>query len=307
MINIQDLTKNYGSTAALQGISFAVNQGEIVGLLGPNGAGKTTAMRIITGFLQPTSGRVTIDSQDTSENLEYIQSIIGYLPESAPLYSDLNVQEHLEFAGQIHGLSGQQLRNSIQSVAGSCGLRDKLFYEITELSKGYKQRVALAQALIHDPKILILDEPTTGLDPNQIIEIRDLITSLSKDKTIILSTHIMQEVEAICNRVILIKEGKIVADGALADVKKNKSTAFQTKVTVIGDAQNILDIIEKIAGVTLVKKMSSPQKDAVVYLIHSDIDIRTSVNKQLINASLDILEITSQENTMEDVFHELTK
>ncbi|MBU0648298.1 ATP-binding cassette domain-containing protein, partial [Patescibacteria group bacterium] len=207
MIKIDKLTKQYGPVKALNGVSFAVEKGEIVGLLGPNGAGKTTAMRIITSYLRPTSGQVTVDDMDVNLNTEKIQSRIGYLPESASLYPELSVLEHLEFAAEVHGLTGDKKNQAIKSVLAVCGLKEKIHFDISELSKGYRQRVALAQSLIHDPEILILDEPTTGLDPNQIIEIRDLIKKLSHDKTIVLSTHIMQEVEAICSRVVLIKEG----------------------------------------------------------------------------------------------------
>ncbi|MFA4930370.1 MAG: ATP-binding cassette domain-containing protein [Patescibacteria group bacterium] len=307
MIKIKNLSKNYGITKALDGISFEVNQGEIVGLLGPNGAGKTTAMRIITGFLPPTSGQVEIDNINVVEHPEKVQSQIGYLPETAALYHDLSVREHLEYAAAIHGLVGDEQKQAIKNIAQACGIADKLYFDVSELSKGYKQRVALAQALIHNPKILILDEPSTGLDPNQIIEIRDLIKKLSEEKTIILSTHIMQEVEALCSRVVLINKGKIVADGSVAELKHGQNAVHQINVTIKGNQEEIWHHLKNIAGITSAQQIKHPDKGVGVYTINADQDIRSDINKTMIKAGYDILEIAAKENTMEDVFHELTK
>jgi len=307
MIEVTNLVKKYGNNTALKEVNFTINKGEIVGLLGPNGAGKTTAMRIITGFLKPTSGQVKVGEYNVEYDPTSVQSLIGYLPESASLYYELSVYEQLEFAAEIHGLTGEAKKHAIQKTIKACGLKEKVFQEISELSKGYKQRVALACALIHDPEVLILDEPTTGLDPNQIIEIRELIASLSKEKTIILSTHIMQEVEAICNRVILIKDGHLVADGSLSDIKRGEASAYQTLVTIKGNVDDIISTIKNIPGAGKVKKESSPQHGVHLFIIESDSDIRSEINKAIIGHGFDLLEITFKENSMEDIFHELTK
>lgn len=307
MIEINNLVKKYGTQTALKEVNFSINKGEIVGLLGPNGAGKTTAMRIITGFLKPTSGQVKVGDFDVTLDLIPAQNMIGYLPESASLYHELSVYEQLEFAAEIHGLTGNDKKHAIQKVIKSCGLKEKTFQDISELSKGYKQRVALACALIHDPQVLILDEPTTGLDPNQIIEIRELIASLSKEKTIILSTHIMQEVEAICDRVILIKDGHLVADGSLADIKRGQASAYQTLVTIKGNVEDIISTIKNIPGAGNVKKEASKQHGIHLFVIESDSDLRSEINKAIIGRGFDLLEITFKENSMEDIFHELTK
>ena len=307
MIEVNNLVKKYGSHTALKEVNFSINKGEIVGLLGPNGAGKTTAMRIITGFLKPTAGQVKVGDFDVTTDLIPAQNMIGYLPESASLYVGLSVYEQLEFAAEIHGLTGKDKKRAIQKVIKSCGLKEKTFQDISELSKGYKQRVALACALIHDPHVLILDEPTTGLDPNQIIEIRELIASLSKEKTIILSTHIMQEVEVICDRVILIKDGHLVADGSLADIKRGQASAYQILVTIKGDADDIISTIKKIPGAGNIKKEASKQHGIHLFIIESDTDLRSEINKAVIGRGFDLLEITFKENSMEDIFHELTK
>jgi ABC-2 type transport system ATP-binding protein len=218
-IIVKALTKIYGSQKAVDEISFAVNEGEILGFLGPNGAGKSTTMKIATGFLPPTSGSVVVGGFDVMENPLSVKKIVGYLPENNPLYTDLFVHEYLQFIGSLHGMKGTFLKDRTMEIIGKCGLDREQYKKIGALSKGYKQRVGLAQALIHDPEVIILDEPTTGLDPNQIQEIRALIREVSKNKTVIFSTHIMQEVQALCDRVIIINKGKIVADSAVSALK----------------------------------------------------------------------------------------
>jgi ABC-2 type transport system ATP-binding protein len=307
MIKVTNLSKDYGTVKALESVSFEVQPGEIVGLLGPNGAGKTTIMKIITGFIKPTGGKVEVGEKDVQKYREEIQQEIGYLPESTPLYSDLSVYEHLEYAAESHGITGEDKEKSILNVLKTCGLEEREHHDISELSKGFKQRVGLAQALIHDPKILILDEPTTGLDPNQILEIRKLITELGKKKTIILSTHIMQEVEAVCNRVIMIKEGKIVADNSVKNLKHEQLTGFTTKATIKGPEDKVKIALEAIPGILGVQVKAKPEKDVVTYLISSEDDIRSLINKEIIKADFDILEISSSEESMEDIFHKLTK
>ncbi len=225
MIDIRSLTMHYGNFVALDRISFQANRGEILGLLGPNGAGKTTAMRILTTFLYPSAGTALVDGLDILENSLEVRKRIGYLPETAPLYPDMQVEEYLRFVGQARGLSADFLKTRLDWVKETCGVKLVWKHTVSEISKGYRQRVGLAQALIHDPKVLILDEPTSGLDPLQILGIRDLIKSLAKEKTIIFSTHILQEVETIADRIVIINEGKIVAQGTkdqLADEVRSK-------------------------------------------------------------------------------------
>jgi len=211
MIVVENISKNYGTQKALNNISFSVQAGEVVGLLGTNGAGKSTLMKILTGYLSPTSGSAKINNFDVVKQSLEVRRIIGYLPENNPLYNDLFVKEYLQFMGNLHGL-GNKLRKRIDEVIEQTGITAEQHKKIGQLSKGYRQRVGLAQALLHEPSVLILDEPTTGLDPNQILEIRQLITELGRERIVFFSTHILQEVEAVCNRIIIINKGEIVAD-----------------------------------------------------------------------------------------------
>jgi ABC-2 type transport system ATP-binding protein len=225
MIDVQSLTMCYGPATALDHVSFQANSGEVLGLLGPNGAGKTTAMRILTTYLFPSSGTAKVNGFDILENPIGVRKSIGYLPETVPLYGDMRVEEYLTFVGKARALEGAGLAERLEWVKGACQLRSVWKHLLCELSKGYGQRVGLAQALIHDPKVLILDEPTSGLDPIQIIEIRSLVKSLAKEKTIVFSTHILQEVEALADRIVIINEGKLVAQGTKQELaEKVRST-----------------------------------------------------------------------------------
>ncbi|MGD9706849.1 MAG: ABC transporter ATP-binding protein, partial [Candidatus Delongbacteria bacterium] len=214
MISIRNVSKNYGQINALKNFSAVINKGEITGILGPNGAGKTTLLKIITCYMYPTEGNVIFDEYDIWSNSLKIREMIGYLPENAPLYSDLTVVDYLKFVADIRNIPKTAVMERIRAVSDLCDIRSVAYKRIDALSKGYRQRVGLAQALIHDPEILILDEPTSGLDPNQILEIRDLIMRLGKEKTILFSSHILQEVQAVCDRAIIINRGEIVADGS---------------------------------------------------------------------------------------------
>jgi ABC-2 type transport system ATP-binding protein len=220
MIEVRNLKKKYGRCEAVKGVDFDVGQGEIVGLLGPNGAGKTTIMKILTGYMFATEGVAKLNGIDVAENPTAVKAIVGYLPENTPLYNDLNAAEYLSFTAAAHGLKDKLRAVRIAAVISECGLEKVLYRPIGELSKGFRQRVGLAQAILHDPRILILDEPTTGLDPNQIIEIRELIKRMGKEKTVILSTHILQEVEALCSKVLILNEGFIVAKGTTEEIAK---------------------------------------------------------------------------------------
>lgn len=222
-IKIQNLSKIYGSQKAVDNISFEINKGEIVGFLGPNGAGKSTTMKILTGYIPATEGIAEVNGFDVKTNPMQVKQTIGYLPEHNPLYLDMYVREFLEFVGSMYGISGKNLKNRIDEVIELVGLNIEKHKKIGQLSKGYRQRVGIAQALIHDPEVLILDEPTTGLDPNQLVEIRNLIKQIGQNKTVVFSTHIMQEVEAICDRVVIINRGKIVADGNLNELRQGKA------------------------------------------------------------------------------------
>jgi ABC-2 type transport system ATP-binding protein len=227
-IKVENLTKIYGSQKAIDSISFEVNAGEIVGFLGPNGAGKSTTMKILTGFIPANEGVVKIVNLEINDNPIEIKKNIGYLPEQNPLYLDMFVKEFLTFIGELYEIKGKVLKERINEMIELVGLQKEQNKKIGQLSKGYRQRVGLAQALIHEPKVLILDEPTTGLDPNQIVEIREVIKNTGKNKAVLFSTHIMQEVEAICDRVIIINQGKIVASGTLAELKAGGKSLEET-------------------------------------------------------------------------------
>ena len=219
-ILVENLTKVYGDQKAVDDISFEVQTGEVVGFLGPNGAGKSTTMKMITCYMAPTAGKISLEGLEVDKDPEEIKKKIGYLPENNPLYTDMGIIDYLEFCAEIQGLEKQGLSKRIHEMVDMCGLNQERYKKIGELSKGYSQRVGLAQAMIHDPEVLILDEPTTGLDPNQIVEIRKLIKELGKEKTVILSSHILSEVEATCDRILIINKGKIVADGTSGNLAK---------------------------------------------------------------------------------------
>lgn len=234
-VKVDQLSKVYGKQKAVDTISFKAHKGEVLGFLGPNGAGKSTTMKIATGYIAPSAGKIEICGIDAVKESEKARKLVGYLPEHNPLYLDMYVKEFLQFAGGIHGLKGAQLKTRMSEVIGLCGLQKEQGKKIGQLSKGYRQRVGLAQAILHNPQVLILDEPTTGLDPNQLVEIRALIKDLAKDKTVILSTHIMQEVQAICDRVVVINSGKIVANDAITQINKSSQilkVEFQHEIQV---------------------------------------------------------------------------
>lgn len=296
-ISIEHITKIYGEQKALNDVSFNIETGKIVGFLGPNGAGKSTLMKIITGLIPPTSGNVLVEGINVAEN--DVRQMIGYLPENNPLYLDMYVREYLQFVADIYGIKNKKQR--VDEVIESTGLQLECGKVIGALSKGYKQRVGIAQAIIHNPKVLILDEPTTGLDPNQIIEIRELIKGLGTNKTIILSTHIMQEVQAICNHIAIINRGQLVANGATADVQ-HIATESQLIEVEFGAEANI-DTIQQINGVLAVNKLSN-----FVYQIRTnkDIDIRPELFNYAVRNNLTVLGMQQKQASLEDSFHQLT-
>ncbi|MBI4775842.1 MAG: ATP-binding cassette domain-containing protein [Deltaproteobacteria bacterium] len=263
MIEAKSLTMYYGSTRAVEDAGFRVEKGEILGLLGPNGAGKTTIMNILTTQIVPTSGSATIEGFDVLEQPIEVRRCTGYLPETVPLYVDMEVVEYLRFVAQGRGLAGPELENRLEWVVEKCGIRTMMRRLISQLSKGYRQRVGLAQALIHDPKVLVLDEPTSGLDPLQIIGIRDLVKELAKDKTIIVSTHILQEVEAISDRIIIINEGRIIADGTQQELQQAASQTPGRMVALKGNSADIERVLKGLPGVKQVLPVAVSQDDGV--------------------------------------------
>jgi len=304
MIKITDLCKKYGDFLALDRVNFSVRGGKITALLGPNGAGKTTTMKILTGFFAPDFGKVEIDGEVVnSSNLREIQQKIGYLPENAPLHPELNVWEHLDFSAKIHEIDESEREKRIRRVAKMCGLSEKLFHDISELSKGYRQRVGLAQAIVHDPEILILDEPTTGLDPNQILEIRDLILSWREKKTILLSTHIMQEVEALADEVIVIDRGRVVAAEKKSEMLAGNESACRISVEVGGGASGLKKAMKILEKITEISSISS--SDAKISCSASG-DCRAEISRVLVQEGCDLMNISVEKASMESVFVELT-
>lgn len=306
MIELKNIQKRYGNFIALDGVNFTIEKGKITALLGPNGAGKTTSMKIITGFLEASHGQIIINDEIlTEKNSEHLQKSIGYLPENAPLYPELNVWEHLDFSAKVHGMPEEKREKRIREVAKSCGLSEKLFFDISELSKGYKQRVGLAQAIIHDPEILILDEPTTGLDPNQILEIRELISSWRKNKTILLSTHIMQEVEAMADNVIVINNGQLIEENEKSKLSfGNSEASFHIAVEIKGKASDLKKAEKTIQDIAGVKNVE--QSDHIL-IVHTENDCRAEIARKVIHAKLDLIGLSIQKASLEDIFRHLTQ
>jgi ABC-2 type transport system ATP-binding protein len=299
-VETRQITKLFGKQKALNTVSFSIKKGELVGFLGPNGAGKSTMMKIITGFLPTDSGEVFVNGQKImSKNLE-IRKNIGYLPEHNPLYTDLYVKEFLEITAGFYKLKNAKKR--IAEMFDLTGLGDEQHKKIRALSKGYRQRVGLAQALIHDPSVLILDEPTTGLDPNQLEEIRQLIREISREKTVMLSSHIMQEVEAVCNRVIIINKGIIVADGEISEIKSGKTNRNQVVIAEFSTAVKPEKLL-KVEGVKNVELYGN------VFEIESsgEKDIRPGIFDFAVNNKLIILTLNEKQQNLENVFHQLTQ
>jgi len=305
MIKVENLTKKYGELAALDGVSFEMREGEVVGALGPNGAGKTTLLRILVTFLEPTAGKVAIDGLDINNPLhqERIKSKIGYLPEHAPLYEDMTVTEYLRFVGKMQGINKNNLEEAIFNVVEKCGLEKKENQEIATLSKGYRQRLGIAQALIHNPKIVILDEPTTGLDPNQRIEIRNLIKEIGKTKTVILSSHVLSEIQSTCSRVLIINKGKIVADGTPESLEADSRNKATINVEVEQIEQNLISRLREFEGIDSVEVNSN----RIIITAGMGNDFRKEIAKIVVEEGSGLLELTRKKVDLEDVFIELTK
>ena len=300
-IEIKNLTKFYGTQKALDNVSFSVGSGTVVGFLGPNGAGKSTLMKIVTGLLSPTSGTVLVEGLDVAENIDQVKKLIGYLPENNPLYLDMYVKEYLQYTASLYNLS--DMDKVVDEVVERTGLVPECKKKIGALSKGYKQRVGLAQAIIHNPRVLILDEPTTGLDPNQIVEIRNLILELGREKTILLSTHIMQEVQAICHQMAILDHGVLVANGSpeqLGSTTDNNHRQVEVEFNFEVDEKMLLQI----ANIVAVEK-----KGASTYVLESDseTDVRQDIFNFAVQHNLVVLAMQVKQKSMEEVFQELTK
>ncbi|MCG2701445.1 ATP-binding cassette domain-containing protein [Candidatus Parcubacteria bacterium] len=309
MIEIKNLTKKFGSNTILDNITFSVKKGEVLGFLGPNGAGKTTTMKIIASFWTPTSGNVEVDGLDVVKNSLEIRKKIGYLPETVPLYDDMRVYEYLKFVAEIRGFFKNDAKKRIKEAIQSCGLSKAARKPIEELSKGFRQRVGLAQAIMHNPEILILDEPTTGLDPNQIIEIRSLIKELAKEKTIILSTHILGEVSATCDRVIIINKGKIAGEGSPDELAKKAGAKELIYVKIKGPREEVFSQLKAMENAAKVEIKDKESENVYGYEIEprAGIDLRESLSMAVMNNGWSILEFNKKSVSLEDVFRELTK
>jgi ABC-2 type transport system ATP-binding protein len=304
-IRLENVTRLFGEQRAVDDISFEVKTGEIVGFLGPNGAGKTTTMKMITGFLTPSAGKIFINDRPIWENPEEIKKITGYLPENNPLYHDMYVTDYLEYVAELQQMEKTAIEQRVIEMVVVCGLDREKHKKIGELSKGYRQRVGLAQALIHDPQILILDEPTTGLDPNQIIEIRNLIKEAGKEKTVILSTHILPEVEAMSDRILIINEGKIVADGSSENLRKTSSgeLTIKVKIDLSTSPEEVIKTFGKIPGVSAVESLN----DSNIFLINgASADLNRMIFQSAVTNNFVLLEMTTMETKLEDIFKELT-
>ncbi|HHW49648.1 MAG TPA: ABC transporter ATP-binding protein [Clostridiaceae bacterium] len=308
MIEIQNLTKNYGQIKAVNNISFTVEKGEILGFLGPNGAGKTTTMNIITGYIPSSEGTVKVCGYDILENPKEVKKRIGYLPEQPPVYTDMTVKDYLEFVSELKSVDKKKRRAQISDIMELVKIGDHRNRLIKNLSKGYRQRVGLAQALVGSPEVLILDEPTVGLDPKQIIEIRRLIKALGREHTIILSSHILPEVSAVCERVVIINKGEIAAIDTPENLSKGFGTASKLSVTIAGPKSSVTGYIRGIYGVKYVEPNIEKEKDVVNYIIESDkdIDIRRPLFFAMAKAGYPIIEMKSLNMTLEDIFLQVT-
>ena len=307
MISVSNLSKNYGNVKAVDSISFDLKDGEVVGFLGANGAGKTTTLKMITGYLVPTNGEIKVNGLDIVDNTSEIQEMIGYLPELNPLYTEMRVYDYLEFLGSIRNIKGSDFKQALSRVVDKCGLSGVVHKVIADCSKGYKQRIGLAAAMIHDPKILILDEPVTGLDPNQIVEIRSLIKSLGKEKLVFMPSHILQEIQATVDKIIIIDKGKIVANGTneelMSDFMGNVSLEMEVMKATKKSAQ---ELQAKIPSVKFISMEKSGGVQKVNFEYPKDKDPREDIFKYAVKSKWVILKMMPQTTNLEDIFRNLT-
>jgi ABC-2 type transport system ATP-binding protein len=302
MIEVKNLTKYYGKRLAVDNISFNIGKGEIVGFLGPNAAGKTTTMRIITGYLSPTLGTVSVAGYDVLSHSLDARRHIGYLPESVPLYTDMSVRSYLEYLARLRGVTSGKLRSRLDNVIEQCHLEEYSDVHIGKLSKGFRQRVGIAQAIVHEPEVLILDEPTIGIDPIQIAATRQLIKELGKEHTVVLSTHILPEVSMTCQRVVIINQGKIVAEDSIENLASIVSGARRIRLEIEGDLKKIATVLRQIKGVTRV----SYQDSRFIVEYPSDQDLRSKITQAVVQGNFTLLSSETVEMSLEDVFLKLT-
>jgi ABC-2 type transport system ATP-binding protein len=310
-IAVRNLTKLYGTEKAVNDISFDVKTGEILGFLGPNGAGKTTTMKIITCYMPPTSGMVEVEGLDIAEHSFEVRKKIGYLPEINPLYLDMNVVEYLEYSARLYGLKNPLLRSRLKEMIDVCGIAEVRHKDIGELSKGFRQRVGLAQAMIHDPEVLILDEPTSGLDPNQIVEIRNLIRQLGRAKTVVLSTHILSEVQATCDHVIIVNEGTIVADGTLEQLQQDFRGSEKISLELKAGTTNAMTAIyPKFKDIPHVESVEYGGEEGDLHkfsiLTEKGFDIREEIFRRAVSEGWILMEMSRKVTSLEEVFRKLT-
>lgn len=310
-IKVENLSKFYGTQQAVKNISFEIKSGEVVGFLGPNGAGKSTTMKMITTYLTPNDGVIKVNDIDTSDEPIQVRKKIGYLPEQNPLYNDMNVIDYLNYAAELQSVPKAEIPEAVKKMVKVCGLDDVKHKDIGELSKGYKQRVGLAQAMIHNPDVLLLDEPTSGLDPNQIIEIRKLIKDFGKHKTLMLSTHILQEVQATCDRVIIINNGEIVADGTTDSLQRSFQGQLSIKLYLKKDArfgrEKIVDALQSIKSIDKVRVTGDTEKSWMLDITATKgTDVREEIFRKIVSMDMVLLELHQEETSLEDIFRKLT-
>jgi len=306
MIEVTNLSRRFEFIVAVDNISFAIREGEIVGFLGPNGAGKTTTLRMLVGFLQPSGGNIKILGSDINADPLDIARHIGYLPEHSPLYDEMNVYDYLKFIGDIRHLAPDVFKQRLDYVINKCGLREVIGQQIGTLSKGYRQRTGLAQAILHDPQVLILDEPTSGLDPNQILEIRDLIRELGAHKTVILSSHIMQEVQAVCDRIIIINKGRIVADEHKEDLGKYVKEQTLLTVELEAEQQDFSDWLAAHPETRLQEQTGADKHWKCVFAYPANADLQRDLSQYIVSRQWLILGMYKQQHSLEEIFHLLT-
>ena len=299
MIQVENLTRRYGDFNAVDDVNFSIGRGEVVGLLGHNGAGKTTIMKMLTGFLEPTAGTINIDGLIIGRDTTTIQSRIGYLPENCPVWPEMTVIDYLDYQAALHGLPESQRKTAIVKAIRRTALKEKAASPIQTLSRGYRQRVGVAQAILHDPHIVILDEPTNGLDPTQIRQMRDLIRELSQTATVIVSTHILQEVQAVCERVLILRAGRLVVDSRLDELQRDGALL----VAVDGDAQTALNAVDGVTGVSELEPLSGRRR----YRVEAQPESAPQVAKAVMNAGLALHEITSERHDLETVFTQVNE